>query len=187
MRTCTVCSEHTGHQIRMCLEVSWCTCLDSDIWLKLFCLFKGFLDLNDYIWVVFSCRLQFLSHIFLFPSSLGLINQSLYLNQSVSFMAVSDATVLIKNISMSQDSIQQTAQRPGEWQAVQLVALPQRHLLWKRWYALRHHISRPSSLVIRALIATTRCKQHVILFVSHTVLFFLNSSFWQASWQQRGV
>lgn len=87
-------------------------------------------------------------------------------------MAVSDATVLIMNISMSHDSIQQTAQRPKEWQAVQLAGLPQRHLLWKRWYALRHHISRPSSLVIRALIATTRCKQHVILFVSRAVLFF---------------
>lgn len=50
-------------------------------------------------------------------------------------------------------------------------ALPQRHLLWKRWYAVRHHIRRPSSLVIGALIATTRCKQHVILFVSSSVLF----------------
>lgn len=151
----------------------------------LFCQVKGFLNLNDYIGVVFSCRLQFLSHIFWFPSWLGLIHQSLYPNQSVSFMAVSDATVLIKNISMSHDSVQQTAQRPEEWQAVQLAALPQRHLLWKRWYALRHHISRPSSLVIGALIATTRCKQHVILFVSHAVLFF--KSFLLTSWQQRGV
>ena len=43
--------------------------------------------------------------------------------------------------------------------------------LWKCWYVLRLHIRRPSSPVIRALIAAARCKQHVILFVSPGVLF----------------
>lgn len=55
------------------------------------------------------------------------------------------------------------------------------NLFVKRWCALRSGIVMPSSPVVAPLIATARCKQHVILFVSCSFLlsnFSFDKQFW---------
>lgn len=156
---------------------TWCAYLISDI-----CLQQYFLSIQtQFVLLNFNCvsmyTVFFSLPYFRFLPLLDQLNQPLNPNHwSVCCHSFNYKYLNVAYPRCARERIQQTAQkgpandRRRGWQCCHdgmLGAI----LLWERWYALRHHIRRPSSLVIRALIAAARCKQRVILFVSRTVLF----------------